>query len=256
MVDSDPTVALRDPRLIREAFNNADSRARHVGSPGSERPMTSPFEFISSEHISDDRTFVKLFAETPWLSKVAGRDPSLVTGPRGCGKSTLFRWLSLRTQLSRDEPDFERFPIVGFYLSCSTELEGRFAGLEDLESVEEWKHELVHFFNLLLAREALLETLLLMSETPASRSKWHIGENEEGRILDFLQSHVENQSTAIAGASRLRQALAVVERERYYCDLALRRSEHRGARARYSLPISADYSWKSSHSSNSSASPS
>ncbi len=226
MVDPDPTIALRDPKLIREAFKSADSRARHVGDPGSERPMTSPFEFISSEHISDDRTFIKLFAETPWLSKVAGRDPCLVTGPRGCGKSTLFRWLSLRTQLSRDEPEFERFPIAGFYLSCSTELEGRFAGLDDLQSVEEWKPELIHFFNLLLARE-LLETLLTMREAPASRSKWHIGENEEAKILAFLQGHLEGRVTGIAGASRLRQALALVERERYYCDMALRRSEHK-----------------------------
>ncbi len=228
MVDPDPTVALRDPKLIREAFNNADSRARYIGTPGSEQPMTSPFEFISSEHISDDRTFIKLFAETPWLSKVAGRDPSLVTGPRGCGKSTLFRWLSLRTQLSREEPEFERFPIAGFYLSCSTELEGRFAGLDDLESVEEWKHELIHFFNLLLARE-LLETLLLMREAPPDRSKWHIGENEEERLLAFLQGQMEGQVAGIAGASRLRQALALIERERYYCDLSLRRSEHRDA---------------------------
>jgi serine/threonine protein kinase len=226
MVDPDRTIALRDPKLIRDAFVDADNRARYVGETPADRPMTSPFEFISSEHMSDDRTFIKLFAETPWLSKVASRDPTLVTGPRGCGKSTLFRWLSLRTQLNRDEPELDQFPIAGFYLSCSTELEGRFADLEGFESVHAWKPELLHFFNLLLARE-LLETLLLMAGSASHSERWHIGGNEENQILTFLQTQLGTTQIGIYGASRLRQALALVENERFHCDLSLRRSEHR-----------------------------
>ncbi len=126
IVDPDPGRALRDARRINAALAEADSRSAYGAHQGGSR-INAPFEFISSEHIADDLTFVELFAETPWLPKVSGRDPCLVTGPRGCGKSTLFRWLSLKTQLARPDPDLDQFEIAGFYIPCSIDLEGRFS---------------------------------------------------------------------------------------------------------------------------------
>jgi serine/threonine protein kinase len=229
MADPDRTVALRDPKTIRHAFEYADSRARFQSALPGGRRMTSPFEFISSEHISDDRIFIDLFAETPWLSKVASRDPCLVTGPRGCGKSTLFRWLSLRIQLIRDDPELGRFPIAGFYVSCSTELEGRFSWLADKKSASEWETELIHYFNLVLAGE-VLDTLLAMQAYTFDVSKrdarWHIGPGEEESLLGFLTEELQVEPTALGGTSRLRQAAALVAKERHRCDLAMRRSEH------------------------------
>lgn len=222
--EPDHTVALRDPRAIRAAFELAESRAAYDSDRGGQ-PMSSPFEFISSEHISDDHIFVKIFAETPWLSKVASRDPCLVTGPRGCGKSTLLRWLSLRTQLARDTPDLDRFPIAGFYVSCSSELEGRFSWLSDSETATLWEAEIVHYFNLVLAAE-MLSTLAVMREQQEQIERWHIGMREEEKILAFLRDALQSDTTALGGASRLRLALSVVERERYCCDIAMRRGEH------------------------------
>ncbi|HEX5763812.1 MAG TPA: hypothetical protein VFY04_11925 [Solirubrobacterales bacterium] len=225
IVDPDLTAALREPKAIREEFQNADVRARRLGLDEESPPMNTPFEFISSEHISDDSTFVRLFAETPWLSKVASRDPCLVTGPRGCGKSTLFRWLSLRTQLSRETPELDQFPIAGIYVSCATELEGRFSWLEDADAVMKWRRELVHFFNMVLARE-VLDTLLVMRDRREQIPEWQIDDPVEAEILAFLQEELQDSRVGIAGASRLRQASALVERERYRCDMAMRRGTH------------------------------
>src|SRR6185437_3320112 len=82
ILETDPAVALRDPTQILERFREAHTRARQSPHAPSDT-LRSPFEFPSAEHIADDRVLVGIFAKScPWLPKVAGRDPCLVTGPR------------------------------------------------------------------------------------------------------------------------------------------------------------------------------
>jgi energy-coupling factor transporter ATP-binding protein EcfA2 len=221
MIDPDRDVALRDPAEVRTAFERADSRAAaRLGLGG--QTMTSPFEFISAENISDDHVFIDLFAETPWLSRVAGRDAYLITGPRGCGKSTLLRWLALKTQLMRPAPDLDAYGIAGFLISCSAALEGRFGWMRDEAIVKHYQDDLVHYFNLVLAAE-VVDTLLVMQQCQGPNTPWEIGDDDEREVLRFLHRTLGAESTALRGASRLRQALDLVERERVICDLRMRR---------------------------------
>src|SRR5438876_5090252 len=153
MLDTNPDVALRTPKKIREHFELAFTRASQEAG---ERPVTlvSPFEFLSAEHITDDRLLVRIFAKScPWLEKVSGPDPCLLTGPRGCGKSTIFRWLSLRAHLQKPAPEVEMLRLSGFYLSCSTDLQSRLAWIKTEALAKRFEREIVHYFNLLAARE-------------------------------------------------------------------------------------------------------
>jgi len=109
MLDDEPSIALREPAQIVEQFDLAYTRASS-SQPGQACSPTSPFEFISAEHIADDRLLVKMFARScPILDKVDGPDPCLVTGPRGCGKSTIFRWLSLKAHLHKPAEEIDEF---------------------------------------------------------------------------------------------------------------------------------------------------
>ena len=82
MLDEEPSVSLRDPLQIRQQFEMALSRS-NMPMVNSTTQLASPFEFLSAEHIADDRLLVEMFAKScPWLEKVASSDPCPSDGPK------------------------------------------------------------------------------------------------------------------------------------------------------------------------------
>lgn len=225
MAEPDPDRRLRDPKSIQDAFLAAERRAEHPAL-SDKRVAPTPFEFISSEHIADDRTFARLFARAPWIGRITDRDTCLLTGPRGCGKSTLFRWLSLKTQLAASEVDLARTRMSGIYISCSTELEGRFGWISTSALAERHADDLVHYFTLVLLRETV-ETILTMKRyedaTTSSAVPWSITDNVQEEILRFLIDALDADLVTLRGVSPLRQALDLLDRAKWRSQLDIRR---------------------------------
>jgi hypothetical protein len=215
MLDDEPSIALREPSQILKQFDLAYTRA------GSSRPdqgsaPTSPFEFISAEHIADDRLLVKLFARScPFLEKVDGPDPCLVTGPRGCGKSTIFRWLSLKAHLHKSAAEIDSFRIAGFYISCSSDLQNRLGWIRTEGMAHRFRHEIVHYFNLLLARE-VVQTLSMIAAKTDRETFWGFGPAQEEAVCGFLLNSLGPASRPrIQGVSRLVQVAEAIEAEMF-----------------------------------------
>ena len=157
-----------------------------------------------------------MFAKScPWLEKVVSADPCLLTGPRGCGKSTMFRWMSLKAHLADPVADLEDFNLAGFYISCATDLQNRFDWIANSDQAKKFDREIIHYFSLLLTRE-VLNTLNILADHEEQREYWGYGSSQERDIQKFVFSHLKADSLfRMQGVSILRQTLEAIEREMF-----------------------------------------
>jgi tRNA A-37 threonylcarbamoyl transferase component Bud32/energy-coupling factor transporter ATP-binding protein EcfA2 len=156
MVDVDPSRRLDDPRRMYLELEGIWSRCSQPQQSG----MISPFDLPSAELIRSDRQLMALFSdEYPRLDACRSAEPIYLYGPRGCGKSTILRSLSLKAILECEKPadEFAKSPFVGVYLSASQDLRSRFWLMQEADFAVLEAH-LVRYFNLLLI-ESLTDTL-------------------------------------------------------------------------------------------------
>jgi serine/threonine protein kinase len=132
--------------------------------------LSSPFDYISAEMIRNDKEFAELFSkECPWLEECKALEPLYIYGPRGCGKSSVLRWLSFKTIVADPSRcNISDLREIGVYVSCSVELRSRFWLLAD-DTINELQIPIIRFFNLLLL-EGLFDTLGVMAKLESEGS--------------------------------------------------------------------------------------
>jgi serine/threonine protein kinase len=131
-----------------------------------ELSLRNPFDYLNCEQIGNSFELLSMLYSKNFLGyqDLTQRSNTILTGPRGCGKSTIFKNLSLKTQVlaGKLNPDnLEDF--IGVYYQCS-DLYYAFPYLERLPT-EEDKRAIVHYFNLGVLFE-VLDTFSALEKVP------------------------------------------------------------------------------------------
>jgi len=122
LTEKDPTrdPLYRNPALLFKKLQNLSDEFRIRETSTSIVDMKSPFDYPSLEQFGDSYQLLKeLYSELfLGLSKIEERNNLVLTGPRGCGKSTSFKSLSLlhRIRVGTDQP--QNLSYIGIYYRC------------------------------------------------------------------------------------------------------------------------------------------
>jgi energy-coupling factor transporter ATP-binding protein EcfA2 len=170
LIEKDPTrdSLARNPKLLYRKLENIYADFGRDNKNSSKVKMISPFDFPSLEQFGDSYQLLKdLYSELfLGLSKIEERNNLVLTGPRGCGKSTSFKSLSLMHKIKIAADDPSDVTNIGIYYRCddlyfafpryklpqqeeayNIPLHFLTASLiiEVLKSIEEWSYK--HFLN-------------------------------------------------------------------------------------------------------------
>jgi serine/threonine protein kinase len=108
----------RQPEALFQELHEIESEYDKYAEEGVR--LLTPFDFLNCEQIGDDESLLKSLYSDRFLGldDIRSRNNVVVTGPRGCGKSTVFKSLSLhhKSQVREDTPSETEF--FGVYYRC------------------------------------------------------------------------------------------------------------------------------------------
>lgn len=161
VLETDPTQGefVRSPRALRDSLEEGWTVARDRLENERNVELEDPFDYLSCEQMGNSFKLIdKLYTEKfPGYDRVQSKMNTLLTGPRGCGKTTILKNMSMETKIkSGSISTIDEIEYLGIYYPCR-DLYFAFHYLDDDPSPRD-RELLIHYFSLSLLKE-FIETL-------------------------------------------------------------------------------------------------
>lgn len=192
LLDEDPSRHYPSSDLLMAALE--ELRATLVPDVSEHDRQFDPFEGISAEHLADDETLLALFNRSlPWFRYMMEAKPVVLVGPRGCGKSMLFRYLSAPTQAkARASGTGDSVAGFGVYVSCATYLQNSLVWIgREAGRAKRYAHQISTFFQLVVARE-LMRSIGAVWQDKTARQYYDLRDNVLGQWIAWVDHQFSN----------------------------------------------------------------
>jgi len=222
IIEEDPTKGdyVRSPRELQTLLqeNKSKARERMGGEPAIE--LNSPFDYLSCEQMGDSFKLIEqLYSrDFPGYSQLHSRSNTILTGPRGCGKTTILRNMCLETKVETGQIiTASDLDYLGVFYPCR-DLYFAFHYMDDQDPQAYNQDLLIHYFSLSLLKKFINRIQMLRDEFGSSISE------ESLRLLeDRISRNLQDYSSPPAGTNVLDHITSVLEKEKGRVDDTLRR---------------------------------
>lgn len=115
----------RDPiahqtRNLWDCLDKVDVEFNKFGRVTGRANLVTPFDYLSCEQLGEAHSLLKALYSDLFLGlpEIESRNNLVLTGPRGCGKSTVFKSLSLRHRIMTNKDKANELNYIGIYYRC------------------------------------------------------------------------------------------------------------------------------------------
>lgn len=197
----------KQPEALFKKLQSIDTDFEKLSSGGAR--LLSPFDFLSCEQIGDAPDLLRaLYSEFfLGLTEIESRNNVVVTGPRGCGKSTVFKSLSLDQRIRTENASPDKIKYIGIYYQCIDLYFGfpRYSAPSRAEAVDIPLH---------FVTSTLLVKLLNCVENWARMNFPGELDEKEQTISQAIWRILEVDSPKVPGADTFRTLAAELEKQR------------------------------------------
>lgn len=180
--------------------------------PSKPAKLTHPFDYLRCEQMGNSFELLqRLYSEKfPGYSDLLRRNNTILTGPRGCGKTTIFRNMSLKTQILGNKvkkiEDYNE-DYIGIYYHCN-DLYFAFPYLKE-KIFDETRKAIIHYFNL-----SILYEILDLLEISKDKSGFELNNSMIATLQGFLRVYFPSYLMPPLGANILAHLKSIIVNEK------------------------------------------
>ncbi len=122
LIETDPLAdpLARNPEGLHRKLRALDDNFREKNREHASASMVTPFDYPNCEQMGNSHLLLRNLYSNRLLglNEIMARSNLVLTGPRGCGKTTVFRALSLEYLLFVESSDLSNLEFIGVYYRC------------------------------------------------------------------------------------------------------------------------------------------